>query len=201
MDAVDVVNFMIPLALVVLVWLAARSVCVVPAGHVGLVERSGLVRRQVGPGLTWRRPFGERLRRVDLRPQRLELSREPVVASDDRVVLVDATVVVQVHDAERATYGVEDHRRALARVAVVSLRGAGGAWSADQLLGDGERLRAAVLSSCRRPAVPARRGACACRGSTSPCAPGGRATASARTGASRRGRRARGRRPPAGGAR
>ena len=39
-----------------------------------------------------------------------------VLAADDRVVLVDATVQVQVPDAERATYAVEDYRRALERV-------------------------------------------------------------------------------------
>lgn len=129
--------------------LAVRSVRVVPLGHVGLLERSGRLRRQVDPGLRWRRPFGERLRLVDLRPQGLELRDEPVIAADDVVVLVDVTLGVQVHDAELATYAVADHRRAMERVAVERLREAGAVRPSAELLAGEGRLSEAVLVSCR----------------------------------------------------
>ena len=103
----------------------------------------------MGAGVVWRRPFGDRLRTVDLRPQRIELRGEPVIAADDRVVLVDARVEVQVHDAARATYAVEDYRRALERVAVLALRDDGGTLTAPELLAGGDRLRSGLHAACR----------------------------------------------------
>ena len=112
--------------LAVVLWLVVKAVVIVPAGHVGVVQRLGKYTRQVSPGVQTVLPLVDKVRRVDARARELALVAEPLICADDRIVLVDATVEFMVTVGYVACTAVDDYERALVKLVLTRLRNAAG---------------------------------------------------------------------------
>lgn len=100
--------------LVVVAYLLWRSVQIVPAGHVGLVERLGRHRATLPAGLHVVLPLVDQMPRVmPLGPQTVSLVEEPLVTEDGWVSTGTLTAGYEVIDPVAASYAVTDHREAL----------------------------------------------------------------------------------------
>ena len=121
------------LVLAVVLLLVFKAVVIVPAGHVGVVQRLGKYTRQVSPGLQTVLPLVDRVRRVDARARELVLVAEPLVCSDNMIVLVNATLEFMVTDGLAACTAVDDHEGALEKQLLNRLRDAAGRAPSDTL--------------------------------------------------------------------
>ena len=88
----------------------------------GLVERFGKYERTVNPGLRWIWPFIERIRRVDLREQVVDVPPQEVITRDNVVVTVDAVVYYQATDPVKLKYNVANFILAATKLAQTNLR-------------------------------------------------------------------------------
>jgi regulator of protease activity HflC (stomatin/prohibitin superfamily) len=100
----------------------AAGLKIVSQYELGLVERFGKYERTVNPGLRWIWPFIERIRRVDLREQVVDVPPQEVITRDNVVVTVDAVVYYQATDPVKLKYNVANFILAATKLAQTNLR-------------------------------------------------------------------------------
>jgi len=133
--------------LVVLVVVIAGAFIVIGAGlkivsqfEKGLVERFGRFDRMVDPGLRWIWPFIERIRRVDMREQVVDVPPQEVITEDNVVVTVDAVVYYRATDPVKLRYNVANFILAATKLAQTNLRNIVGDMDLDEALTSREAI-------------------------------------------------------------
>jgi regulator of protease activity HflC (stomatin/prohibitin superfamily) len=87
-----------------------------------------------GPGLIFRFPIADRLVKVTLRVEVVDIPPQAVITQDNVTIQVDAVVYFQVVDPIKAVLGVDNFRFASQRIAMTSLRTIIGRHELDDLL-------------------------------------------------------------------
>ena len=128
-------------AVVVLV-LAVTSIRIVRPWEKGLIERLGRYQRTVGSGLTLIAPFIERMIKVDMREQVVDVPPQDVITKDNVVVSVDAVVYYEVTDPVKVVYNVANFYAAVTKLAQTNLRNLIGDMALDETLTSRERINA-----------------------------------------------------------
>jgi len=133
--------------LVVLVVVIAGVFIVIGAGlkivsqfEKGLVERFGRYDRTVDPGLRWIWPFIERIHRVDMREQVVDVPPQEVITEDNVVVTVDAVVYYRATDPMKLRYNVANFMLAATKLAQTNLRNIVGDMDLDEALTSREAI-------------------------------------------------------------
>ncbi|HSQ36527.1 MAG TPA: SPFH domain-containing protein [Acidimicrobiia bacterium] len=133
--------------LVVLVVVIVGAFIVIGAGlkivsqfEKGLVERFGRYDRTVDPGLRWIWPFIERIRRVDMREQVVDVPPQEVITEDNVVVTVDAVVYYRATDPMKLRYNVANFILAATKLAQTNLRNIVGDMDLDEALTSREAI-------------------------------------------------------------
>jgi regulator of protease activity HflC (stomatin/prohibitin superfamily) len=106
----------------------------------GLVERFNAYEKTVEPGLRVIVPFVERLYRVNMREQVIDVPPQEIITEDNVVVTIDAIIYYQVVDARRALYEIEDFELAIVKLAQTTLRNIVGEMSLDVALTSREKI-------------------------------------------------------------
>ena len=86
------------------------------------VERLGKYQRTVQPGLNFIVPFIERLIKVDMREQVVDVPPQEVITKDNATVTVDAIIYYEVTDPVKVLYNVAQFRLATIKLAQTNLR-------------------------------------------------------------------------------
>ncbi len=88
----------------------------------GVVERLGRYHATANPGLRFIIPFADRMIRVDMREQVVEVPAQEVITSDNVVVTVYAVIYYEATDAQRLLYNIANFELAVAKLAQTNLR-------------------------------------------------------------------------------
>jgi regulator of protease activity HflC (stomatin/prohibitin superfamily) len=131
MDASIVV--LIVIAFVVFV-IAMTGLRIVRPWEKGLIERLGKYQRTADSGLTIIIPFLERLIKVDMREQVVDVPPQQVITQDNVAVEVDAVVYYEVTDPVKVTYNVANFYIAATKLAQTNLRNLIGDLALDESL-------------------------------------------------------------------
>jgi regulator of protease activity HflC (stomatin/prohibitin superfamily) len=108
---------------VFVLFVAARTVRIIPQARAGVVERLGRYQRTLNPGLAILVPFVDRLKPlIDLREQVVTFAPQPVITEDNLVVQIDNVLYFTVTDAKSATYEVANPLQAIEQLTVTTLR-------------------------------------------------------------------------------
>jgi len=136
MNELDISPLAIILVIVGIVFLivVARALKIVTQFEKGLVERFGRFDRMVDPGLRFIVPFIERIRRVDMREQVVDVPPQEVITKDNVVVTVDAVVYYQATDPVKLKYNVANFILAATKLAQTNLRNIVGELQLDEAL-------------------------------------------------------------------
>jgi regulator of protease activity HflC (stomatin/prohibitin superfamily) len=121
------------LALVIFI-VAATGIKIIRPWQKGLVERLGKYQRTVGSGLSIIIPFMEKLIKVDMREQVVDVPPQGVITKDNVVVEVDAVVYYEVTDPIKVTYNVTNFYLAATKLAQTNLRNLVGDLALDESL-------------------------------------------------------------------
>lgn len=124
----------IVLIVIVLILLKACLVVVREYERVVLFRFGRVMSYAKGPGLIVRFPAIDKITRVNLRVEVVDIPPQAVITSDNVTVQVDAVVYFQVIDPIRATIGVDSFRIACQRVAMTGLRSIIGRHELDNIL-------------------------------------------------------------------
>jgi regulator of protease activity HflC (stomatin/prohibitin superfamily) len=117
----------------------ARSLKVVQQYEKGVLYRFGRVQPEVvEPGLTYIRPIGDRLQKVNMQIIAMTVPAQEGMTRDNVSVRVDAVVYFRVVDPIKATVNVQNYINAISQQAQTSLRSIIGQSELDQLLAERE---------------------------------------------------------------
>jgi regulator of protease activity HflC (stomatin/prohibitin superfamily) len=106
----------------------------------GIIERWHAYEKTVDPGLRYVIPFVQRMLRVNMREQIIDVPPQEIITEDNVVVTIDAVIYYQVVDSKRALYEVEDFELAIVKLAQTTLRNIVGEMSLDTCLTSREKL-------------------------------------------------------------
>ncbi|UCF77929.1 MAG: SPFH/Band 7/PHB domain protein [Candidatus Eiseniibacteriota bacterium] len=114
--------------------IAATGIKVVRPWQKGLIERLGRYQRTADSGLTLIAPYFERMIKVDMREQVVDVPPQAVITKDNVVVEVDAVVYYEVTDPVKVTYNVANFYTAATKLAQTNLRNLVGDLALDESL-------------------------------------------------------------------
>lgn len=119
---------------VLVLMLSAASVKIIRPYERGLVERLGRYHSTVEPGMRIIFPFVDRMIRVDMRENVVEVPPQEVITSDNVVVTVYAVVYYEATDPKRLIYNVSNFLKAVTKLAQTNLRNVIGDMQLDEAL-------------------------------------------------------------------
>src|SRR5256885_16437915 len=92
---------------VFLIFVAARTIRIVPQAKAGIVERLGRYQRTLDAGLAIVIPFIDRLRPlIDLREQVVSFQPQPTITEDNVTVGIDTVLYFTITDPKSVSYEV-----------------------------------------------------------------------------------------------
>jgi regulator of protease activity HflC (stomatin/prohibitin superfamily) len=116
---------------------ASRSIRIVQQFEQGIVFRFGRIEAKPrGPGLTWIRPVGDRMQKVNMQIIAMAVPAQDGITKDNVTVRVDAVVYFRVVDPIKAVVNVQNYLFAISQQAQTSLRSIIGQSEMDQLLAE-----------------------------------------------------------------
>jgi regulator of protease activity HflC (stomatin/prohibitin superfamily) len=127
------VTVLIVLAVFVFI-VAMTGLRIVRPWEKGLIERLGKYQRTADSGLTLIVPFIERMIKVDMREQVVDVPPQQVITKDNVAVEVDAVVYYEVTDPIKVTYNVANFYIAATKLAQTNLRNLIGDLALDESL-------------------------------------------------------------------
>jgi regulator of protease activity HflC (stomatin/prohibitin superfamily) len=141
-------EYLIPLAIliVLVMYIAAKSIRIVPQATVLLIERLGKFNRVASGGLNLLTPVLDRPRGVnwtgirngtiliDLREQFTDLAPQPVITRDNVTIMVDSVIYWQVTDPIKAVYEVNDLVGGIVQLTITAMRNVIGELDLDHAL-------------------------------------------------------------------
>jgi len=131
---------------VIVLFLLSFSIKKVNQYEKGLVERFNAYEKTVDPGLRIITPFVERIHRVNMREQVIDVPPQEIITEDNVVVTIDAVIYYQVIDPKRALYEIEDFELAIVKLAQTTLRNIVGEMSLDVALTSREKINVDLRS-------------------------------------------------------
>jgi len=104
-------------------FVAARTVRIIPQARAGVVERLGRYNRTLTPGLAIVVPFVDRVKPlIDLREQVVTFPPQPVITQDNVSVGIDTVLYFTVTDPKAASYEIANPLQAIEQLTVTTLR-------------------------------------------------------------------------------
>ena len=125
---------------IVLFIIAMTALKIIKPWEKALVERFGRYNRTLDSGLSVVIPFMERIRKVDMREQVVDVPPQDVITKDNVVVQVDAVVYYEVTDPIKVTYNVSNFYIAATKLAQTNLRNLVGDMALDESLTSRETI-------------------------------------------------------------
>ena len=110
-----------------------------------LIERLGKFHKVLDGEFHIIIPFVDQIRAIiTIKEQLVDITKQQVITKDNVNISVDGIVFLKVFDAKMAVYNVDNYKRAIANLAMTTLRGEIGAMNLDDTLSSRDRLNAAL---------------------------------------------------------
>ena len=121
--------------IVLILWLFASCIKIVPQAQVVVLERLGGYRATWSVGVHFKTPFIDRVaKRVNLKEQVIDFKPQPVITKDNVTRQIDTVVFFQITDPKLYAYGVENPLMAIENLTATTLRNIIGELELDQTL-------------------------------------------------------------------
>jgi regulator of protease activity HflC (stomatin/prohibitin superfamily) len=142
-------------AFLALLFIVVKLVLVVQMKEICVIERLGKFRAVLQPGLHFLIPFIDRVAyRHETREQVLDIPAQSCISRDNIQISVDGLVYIQVMDGEKASYGIEDYRRASINLAQTTMRSEIGKLNLGQTFSERDTLNETIVSEIDKASDP-----------------------------------------------
>ena len=133
----------------------AKTATVVPQQNAYIVERLGRYNRNLDAGFHILIPFLDKIRyRHSLKEQALDVPEQICITRDNVQVAVDGVLYLQVRDAKRASYGIENFYFAVSQLAQTTLRSEMGKIDLDRTFEERTNINTQVVTELDKACEP-----------------------------------------------
>ena len=148
MSGGGIAGILLIVLLVIVLFIAASCVKIVPQASAYVVESLGKYKGTWATGLHFKVPFIERVAiRVNLKEQVVDFPPQPVITKDNVTMQIDTVVYFQITDPKLYAYGVENPIMAIENLTATTLRNIIGDLELDETLTSRETINTKMRSS------------------------------------------------------
>jgi regulator of protease activity HflC (stomatin/prohibitin superfamily) len=133
-------EFTLIIIAIVLFIVVSKGAAIIRPYQKGIVERLGKYQRTADSGLTIIIPFLEKIIKVDMREQVVDVPPQAVITKDNVAVEVDAVVYYEVTDPVKVMYNISNFYMASTKLAQTNLRNLIGDLALDESLTSREKI-------------------------------------------------------------
>ena len=134
--------------LVIVLWVLASCIRVVPQAYAIVLERLGAYQATWDTGIHFKLPFIDRVaRRVNLKEQVVDFPPQPVITKDNVTMQIDTVVFFQITEPKLFAYGVENPIMAIENLSATTLRNIIGDMELDETLTSRETINTKMRAS------------------------------------------------------
>jgi len=108
--------------IVIIVWLFSMGIRIVRPRQKGLIERLGKYKRTAEQGFHWIIPIIDKMIKVDITENMVDVEPQKIITKDDLNATVDAVVYFRVVDPMKAIYKAQAYRAQITSLARTTLR-------------------------------------------------------------------------------
>ena len=138
-----------------IIFILVKLILIVPMREVCVIERLGKFRAVLQPGLHILIPFIDRVAyRHEIREQVLDIPAQSCISRDNIQFDVDGLVYIQVMDGAKASYGIEDYRRASINLAQTTMRSEIGKLKLSQTFSERDTLNETIVREIDKASDP-----------------------------------------------
>jgi regulator of protease activity HflC (stomatin/prohibitin superfamily) len=147
--------FMFTLGFLFVLFILLKLILIVEMREVCVIERLGKFRAVMQPGLHFLIPFFDRVAyRHDTREQVLDIPAQSCITRDNIQVEVDGLVYIKVMDGAKASYGIEDYRKASVNLAQTTMRSEIGKLKLGQTFSERDQLNETIVREIDKASDP-----------------------------------------------
>jgi regulator of protease activity HflC (stomatin/prohibitin superfamily) len=139
-------SFVVIAFLVFVVSAVFKSICVVGQGFEYVIERLGKYQTTLKPGLHILVPFIDRIyKKVDMKETAMTIPPQDVFTHDNVNAKIDAICFIQVYNAAKCVYEVNDYFNSICQLVNTQLRSVLGSMELDQMLSQRDTINRDLL--------------------------------------------------------
>jgi len=136
-------------------FILVKLILIVKMREVCVIERLGKFRAILQPGMHFLIPFIDRVAyRHETREQVLDIPSQSCISRDNIQIDVDGLVYIQVMDGAKASYGIEDYRRASVNLAQTTMRSEVGKLNLGQTFSERDSLNETIVREIDKASDP-----------------------------------------------
>ncbi len=138
-----------------ILFIGINTIIVVPMREAFVIERLGKFKMVLDPGIHILIPFFDRIAyRHDVREQVLDIPGQSCISQDNIQIEVDGLVYLQVMDAAKASYGIENYRMAAINLAQTTMRAEVGKLTLGHTFSERDNLNEKIVKEIDRASDP-----------------------------------------------
>ncbi|MEW6997956.1 SPFH domain-containing protein [Colwelliaceae bacterium BS250] len=147
--------FVLTIVFLGILFIVFKLVLIVEMREVCVIERLGKFRAVMQPGLHFLIPFFDRVAyRHETREQVLDIPAQSCISKDNIQIDVDGLVYIKVMDGAKASYGIEDYRRASINLAQTTMRSEIGKLDLGQTFSERDTLNVTIVREIDKASDP-----------------------------------------------